>query len=723
MKARISGMWRSVVAVLMALCMVVGIVPTAAFATEEYSIEDVKAALQEMAQLVAENYDEAYAEAYKYALENGYIAYADAALTAAIEALQALELNELDAELVDEAEALAQESIEALAAAKALLAEADVLDPETLDAFLALVNEGVEAYEALIALLDAAGVFAAIEAAYNELVAAIPVVEAKLIEAIQTAVDCLLAKIEAKLAEIDAAVAAKIGEIKAALEAKVAAVKAALEAKLAELEAKLAELEAKLAALEAKLTALYAELEAAIEEVKAEIEAAIAEIKAAIEEVKAVIAEIKAVIAEIKAAIEELKAAVKAINAAVEALIAEGKAAVAQVIAAVEALVAFAEEVLPLIPAEIAAQLAAAAEEVKALLNELFWNATHGEYTITADSTYVALGDGTAASESYVDLLADELAELAGGYTYANLSEEGMMIQDTYAVLAENAELIAGADLVTLGFGNNGFTQFAIAEIMAMINEEDSSIDWSAYVGAEGMPYVTEIKAKLYEEILANTGDAATAALVAIAAEAYAYSYVAYTCNLPEVVNAIHAINPEALVVVVGMYNPLENVVLDMNGEKLNIGEYVQYMVDASNVYALAFAMLTQDAVYVDAPAVEVANTKTELDVAQLISEIMYYNCEALNPTEAGHAYITEQILNALIITVEETGLLGDVDGDGEISTLDALLVLQYYTGAVTEADLNLFVADVDGDGDINTLDALMILQYYTGAIEAFPAA
>ena len=44
MKARISGMWRSLVAVLMALVMVVGLVPTTAFATEEHSVEDVKAA-------------------------------------------------------------------------------------------------------------------------------------------------------------------------------------------------------------------------------------------------------------------------------------------------------------------------------------------------------------------------------------------------------------------------------------------------------------------------------------------------------------------------------------------------------------------------------------------------------------------------------------------------------------------------------------------------------
>ena len=654
MKARISGMWRSLVAVLMALVLVVGLVPTTAFATEEHSVEDIKAALEEMAKLVGENTAATYAEAYQYALENGYIAYADAALDAAIEALQTLDLSELDPELVDEAAALAQESVDSLVAAKALLAEADVLDFATLESFLALVEEGVDAYEALLALLEAAGVFEAIEAAYNELLAALPVIEAQLIEAIEAVVNAVVAKVMEKVEAVRAAIA----------EAK------------AELEAKIAELEA--------------QLEAAVEEVKAEIEAKIA---------------------ELKAAVEQLKEAVLALNEMVENLIAEGKAAVEEAIAALEELAAA-------LPGKIAEAIA----EVEALLVELYLNATHGEYTIDADSHYVALGDGTAVAESYVELLAAEMAGIYGGnYSFTNLSQEGLMIQDTYAVLAENAEEIAKADLITLGFGNNGFTSFVLDELVAVINEEASAIDWTLYVGEEGLPYVEQLKAALYEEVLASTGDAESAAMLTLAAEAYAYSYVAYTCNLPEVVNAIHSINAEAQVIVVGMYNPLDNVTLIMDdaGTELAIGEYVQYMVDASNVSALAFAMVTNDAIYVDAPAVETANPKTVLTLAQLLSEVMFYNCASLNPSENGHAYITEQILNALTINV--AGLLGDADGNGEISTLDALLVLQFYTGAITENDLILAVCDVDGDGDITTLDSMLILQYYTGAISKFP--
>jgi hypothetical protein len=90
-------------------------------------------------------------------------------------------------------------------------------------------------------------------------------------------------------------------------------------------------------------------------------------------------------------------------------------------------------------------------------------------------------------------------------------------------------------------------------------------------------------------------------------------------------------------------------------------------------------------------------------------------------PTEAGYAYIEEQIWNAL--NVYKQGLLGDVDSNGVVNHIDAMLVLQYYTEVIGAADLDLGVADVDGNGVINHVDSMLILQYYTEVIEVFPAA
>ena len=67
------------------------------------------------------------------------------------------------------------------------------------------------------------------------------------------------------------------------------------------------------------------------------------------------------------------------------------------------------------------------------------------------------------------------------------------------------------------------------------------------------------------------------------------------------------------------------------------------------------------------------------------------------------------------------TGLKGDVDGDGNITSTDARLTLQFYAGKIGEESLNTAVADVDSDVNITSTDARLILQYYAGKITAWP--
>jgi hypothetical protein len=61
--------------------------------------------------------------------------------------------------------------------------------------------------------------------------------------------------------------------------------------------------------------------------------------------------------------------------------------------------------------------------------------------------------------------------------------------------------------------------------------------------------------------------------------------------------------------------------------------------------------------------------------------------------------------------------MLGDVDGDGKVTTLDAVKILQYYVGSITLSENQLSAADTDRDGKVGSLDAARILQYYVGSI------
>lgn len=61
---------------------------------------------------------------------------------------------------------------------------------------------------------------------------------------------------------------------------------------------------------------------------------------------------------------------------------------------------------------------------------------------------------------------------------------------------------------------------------------------------------------------------------------------------------------------------------------------------------------------------------------------------------------------------VDNSGKKGDVNGDGEVNTADAVMIINAYVSGKVD-DLVKSVADVNGDGEVNTADAVMITNNY----------
>ena len=111
-------------------------------------------------------------------------------------------------------------------------------------------------------------------------------------------------------------------------------------------------------------------------------------------------------------------------------------------------------------------------------------------------------------------------------------------------------------------------------------------------------------------------------------------------------------------------------------------------------------------------------NSENDIGMISLVAEATRSEDESVTDVLVDYLFVTQDPT----VVEEPVGMLGDVDGDGSITSTDARLTLQFYAGKIGEEDLNVALADVDGDSAITSTDARLILQMYAGKIEKFPA-
>ncbi len=580
-----------------------------------------------------------------------------------------------------------------------------------------------------------------------------------------------IANAKAELVELEA-------KIKAEIETKYAEIAAGIEA---EYNAQIAELEAKKAALEAELNGYKAELEALAEDAAAEVreglqaqidrvtndlavvsddlECALGHLDSALQQAyEQVVAEVEQAYAELKAELEEVLADLKAeLEQAIEDLKAAADKSIQDLIDEVnkkldelgeigEKLSDAFDSILESIHEEMAkAQkvfedllsgsidsiedlkdalidmgadaLADLVDELVETINDLLEAATTADLTIDDDFKYVAIGDGSAAPESYVEKLTAALnAEAA-----ENGVDEIEVVNNAYVgntVAAERANLsdVSDADLITIGFSNVEFLDRAVANAMS---EDAVELDWAAVVGEQNVQYVEQLLAEVAAKIAEAGIEGENAILVNTAIEAYAYAAMQYATEIPELVNDIHAVNADALVIIVGMYNPMEGVTIALDGNTtLEIGEYIDYLVKGVGVHGVAYSILSGNSIYVDAPEVDTINADAELSIIEL-AKMAFNNFQALYPNAVGDDYIAAEIADALNITyvkTEETVLLGDVNDDGVVDNKD-LVRMRKYLADPDKTEINFANSDVNLDGEVDNKDLVRMRKHFADGV------
>ena len=333
------------------------------------------------------------------------------------------------------------------------------------------------------------------------------------------------------------------------------------------------------------------------------------------------------------------------------------------------------------------------------------------------DFYYVALGDETAAGESYVDLFAKDV-----GIDYKNLAVANDSVENICNIIDKNSAEIEKANLVSIGYGSNKFMTDAINQFLA---NKSPTYDWSKYVDKTTETALVDGLATMKDAVAESGLDGSAIGVkdlpgaLTSAVEAYLYSCILYMYYLPDAIAKIHKINPEATIAVIGVYNPTKGITFDL-GENmsLNMNDYLDRLTDILAAYIINSCDLPENGIYIHSPDVKFKLTDTSLDMLDLMREFARNQGANLVPSADGHKYIKDQMLKYIDFTDK---LFGDADGNKVIDSTDAQLILQYYSRMLTSDKLDLSVCDVNGDKVINNVDAMLVLQYSAKIINKLP--
>ncbi|MBR5329844.1 MAG: S-layer homology domain-containing protein [Firmicutes bacterium] len=339
-----------------------------------------------------------------------------------------------------------------------------------------------------------------------------------------------------------------------------------------------------------------------------------------------------------QADIEKVKQALLELKAYLETEYPEESAAVYEAIAQIEEVIKYIEE---------------NPEEVEAALEALYLDATTGEYVRCNDHYYVALGGYTTDDGYFAKAVAENY-----GIEYKNLGDKKLTFEGMEDYIAKNAKEIAKASFITYNMDASYFAQY-------MLGFETQK--WDRYMSDENIAIVKETKEKVLR-VMRRHMDTETIEALIPTVENMCYAAVAYGVETVKAVEAIQEINADATLVVTGMYNPLQGVKVVLKEETVDLGEIFDYIIEATDLYYLGYAIVDGNVTFVDICDTDVKGfgdvTIKDLDDTKELAKIFYKAESKMHASKDGHAYIAEQIIGAIDWNDAHTFVIGQIDED-----------------------------------------------------------
>ena len=298
--------------------------------------------------------------------------------------------------------------------------------------------------------------------------------------------------------------------------------------------------------------------------------------------------------------------------------------------------------------------------EILEMYGEKLEKVTHLTYSTCKPSVnYVALGgivtagDGLKSSvPKYADLFADAISASGVEVNFTNLAVSAqdkdktfneLNAQNVSSYVEANREAIAEADIITYNLDSTALKN-VIFELLG-----GDPVNWEQYLTESEKQLVLAVVAKLFASLTADAGEIpfVTEAMI----EKLAYVVVRHCIESMRAVEAIKAINPNADLIVIGMYNPFDGMIVDMDGQSADIGLLFDDIIEAADFF-YGLTAIMNDITFVSAPDAEVVGVGT-ISLGANMSTVALMRtlstmAKKMLATEAGHEYIAERLIHAV---------------------------------------------------------------------------
>ena len=206
--------------------------------------------------------------------------------------------------------------------------------------------------------------------------------------------------------------------------------------------------------------------------------------------------------------------------------------------------------------------------------------------------------------------------------------------QDEYIKGVEDAELIS------VNIGSNDMFGDALGKVFNVLYAEPDTNEALDAI-KERLNESGNIGAAFIETIEFAQSIGKLNEVLTVAVEAFHESYEVFKENFDAIVKSIYSRNPDVTLVIVGMFNPLKTLTIN-EGDLIKVGKAAEPLVAMMNNYMKNLCKYADTYIYVDVTDVELH------DIALKQDDFWSAYLAAVHPTDEGHEYITQQILDAL---------------------------------------------------------------------------